>query len=423
MITIVVGLQWGDEGKGKVIDFLSQEHDIIVRFQGGANAGHTVYLDDQPLIFHLLPTGLHRQGKTGVIGPGVVLDIQQLVQEIREMEKYAGSLEGRLWIDPRTALVLPVHQAEDGWEEELKGGVGSTRRGIGPTYRDVYARLGLRVGDLFHPETLKHKLKVALDFNNQILGARYGKPPFLVETVYPQLLEWAEVIRPFVEDTHWFLRSALKANRAILFEGAQGTLLDIFFGTYPYVTSSHTLASGALISLGIGPKEVDRIYGVTKAYTTRVGKGPFPTELKGEQGTILRERGHEYGATTGRPRRCGWLDLVLLKYAVSLNGVTRLAVTKVDVLAGLPEVKVATSYRLDGQDRRVPPASSEDLERVQPLYQTFPGWNEFPRPSQKEDLPEPLQRYLTYIEEFVEVPIGFISYGRRTDEILAISES
>ena len=420
MITVVVGLQWGDEGKGKIIDYLSHRYDIVVRFQGGANAGHTVYHNNQSLVFHLLPTGIHRQNVTGVIGPGVALDPDQLLIELQKVEEISSSVKERLLIDPRCPVVLPVHKAIDGWEEELKGGVGTTKRGIGPTYRDHYARIGIRVGDTLNPDLLKSRLKLTLEFNNQILGARYGKPPFLFDDIYPELLEWGKKIKPMVRDTHKFIMDQIEAKKSVLFEGAQGALLDIFFGTYPYVTSSHTISSGALIGLGIPPQYVNEIIGVAKAYTTRVGKGPFPTEIHDETAQRLREQGNEYGATTGRPRRCGWLDLVLLKYSASINGVTSIALTKVDVLSGFPSVNVATAYRVESKTLDYPPSMTYELEKVEPLYKELQGWAAITDPKSIDDLPEELLKYIEFIEDYTSVKVRYVSYGKKSSEIIKI---
>lgn len=420
MITVVIGLQWGDEGKGKIIDHLSNQYDIVVRFQGGANAGHTVYYKDQTLIFHLLPTGIQHENIMGVIGPGVALDPEQLLHEIKQTEEFSGSVRERILIDPRCPVVLPVHKAIDGWEEELKGGIGTTKRGIGPAYRDHYARIGIRVGDTLDPDQLKKRLKLTLEFNNQILGARYGKPPFLFDKLYTELLEWGKTITPLVRDTHTYLLEQLKNRKYILFEGAQGTLLDIVFGTYPFVTSSHTLSSGALVGLGLPPQSINQIIGVTKAYTTRVGKGPFPTEIHDNTAQRIREQGNEYGATTGRPRRCGWLDLILLKYAVSLNGVTSIALTKVDVLSGFQSVKVATEYKLNSKSIKYPPAYTSHLEHVKPVYKEFTGWSEISNPDSLNDLPRELIQFIRFIENYTETKVGYISYGIKSEEILKV---
>ena len=416
MNTAVIGLQWGDEGKGKLVALLAEEHEIIVRFQGGANAGHTVYVEGKKQVFHLVPSGLLHPDKTGVLGPGVVVDLEVLGREIQALEEAGVPVEGRLWIDARAHLVMPYHRAEDGWEEELRGGVGSTRRGIGPTYRDLYARFGLRAGDLLYPDTLYRKLKKSLEWNNQILAARYGKPPFQIQDMMDLLTAWAERFRPMITDTLVLLRRWDRENRPILFEGAQGSLLDIFLGTYPYVTSSHTVAGGIPVGLGWPPHRLHRVVGVTKAYTTRVGKGPFPTEAHDVLGERLRERGGEYGATTGRPRRCGWLDLVALKYTAWLNGITEVAVTKVDVLAGFPEVLVATAYRLRGETRTEFPATLEDLEQAEPRYERLEAW---PAPlTEQGDLHPHLEAYLQFLERHLDVPVRLVSYGPKTHEVV-----
>ncbi len=416
MNTVILGLQWGDEGKGKLVALLARDHEIIVRFQGGANAGHTVFIEGQEHVFHLVPSGLHHPEKVGVLGPGVVVDLEVLAQEVEALSRMGRPLEGRLWIDARAHLVMPYHRAEDGWEEELRGGIGSTRRGIGPTYRDLYARFGLRAGDLLHPDTLYRKLKKSLEWNNQVLAARYGKPPFQIQDMMDLLTTWAERFRPMITDTLTLLREWDRRDRAILLEGAQGSLLDIFLGTYPYVTSSHTVVGGALAGLGLPPQRLHRIVGVTKAYTTRVGRGPFPTELHDETGQRLRELGGEYGATTGRPRRCGWLDLVALRYTAWLNGVTELAITKVDVLSGFPEIRVATAYRLKGAETRWFPATLEDLEQAEPVYEELPAW---PTPLVDRNTLHPqLEAYLGFLEAHLGMPVRLVSYGPQTHEVV-----
>ena len=416
MNTIVLGLQWGDEGKGKLVALLAEEHEIIVRFQGGANAGHTVYVDGEKLVFHLVPSGLQHPEKVGILGPGVVVDLEVLEEEAAALAQRGRSLEGRLWIDARAHLVMPYHRAEDGWEEELRGGIGSTRRGIGPTYRDLYARYGLRAGDLLHPDTLYRKLKKSLEWNNQILAARYGKPPFQIQDMMDRLETWAQRFRPMITDTVALLRQWSQEDRAILLEGAQGSLLDIFLGTYPYVTSSHTVVGGALVGLGLPPGRIHRVIGVTKAYTTRVGRGPFPTELQDETGQRLRDLGGEYGATTGRPRRCGWLDLVALRYTAWMNGVTEIAVTKADVLTGFPTLRVATAYRIGERETTWFPATLEELEQAEPVYQEFPAW---PRVLTENGEVHPhLEDFLRFLEGALGVPVRMLSYGPRTHEVV-----
>jgi len=373
--TAIVGLQWGDEGKGKVVDFLSKDFYAVVRFQGGANAGHTVYLEEKPYVFHLLPSGLLRKDVKGVIGAGVLIDPDVLLDEIAWVEEKLGPLKGRFFIDGRAHVVLPHHKEEDRWEEEGRGGIGTTKRGIGPAYRDLYARFGIRLIELLGKSKLK-ALDRVITFNNQILGGRYGKPPISKETVISRLEKFIEVISPYVTNVPYFLSKWDKEGKEILLEGAQGALLDIFYGTYPFVTSSHTISGGGSVGAGIPPQRIKRVIGVSKAYTTRVGGGPFPTELKDERGEWIRKKGNEYGATTGRPRRCGWLDLVALKYTTLLNGVTEVVITKLDVLSGLEKLKVAVSYGLNGKKTEEFPMEAIELGKVIPEYVELEGWNE-----------------------------------------------
>ncbi len=411
--TAVVGLQWGDEGKGRIVDYLAETHSAVARFQGGANAGHTVSLNGEDHVFHLIPSGMLRKDVVGLIGAGTVIDLEVLVEEIERIERLTGvSSEGRLFIDGRASIVMPYHKSEDQWEEVYQGGIGTTKRGIGPTYRDRYARIGLTVSDLFSDD-LRSKVEKALDFNNQILGSRYGKPPFSVGKMLDFLAQFRDKIGPFVADVPAVLKELEDQGHDILLEGAQGTYLDIFFGTYPFVTSSHTIAGGASVGLGIGPNRIQRIVGVTKAYTTRVGKGPFPTELNDEMGEIIRKNGNEFGATTGRPRRCGWLDLVALRYAVILNGVTELAITKIDVLSGLEEIKVAVAYELDGETLKYPPITLSDWARVKPVYRTFKGWEKF----WGTILPVEAEEFVEYIESELSVKATLVSTGKDRDSM------
>ncbi len=411
--TVVVGLQWGDEGKGRIVDYLAAEHSAVARFQGGANAGHTVTVNGKDHIFHLLPSGMLREDVIGLIGAGTVLDLEVLVEEIERLEELTGvKTEGRLFVDGRATVVMPYHKSEDQWEEVYQGGIGTTKRGIGPAYRDRYARIALTVADLFS-DNLKNRLDKALDFNNQLLGSRYGKPPFSSSMMLKYLNELKCRIRPFVADVPVKLKELEEQGHDILLEGAQGTYLDIFFGTYPFVTSSHTIAGGASVGLGIGPGKLNRVVGVTKAYTTRVGRGPFPTELNDGIGEWLQEKGHEFGATTGRPRRCGWLDLVALRYAVILNGVTELAITKIDVLSGLDEVKVAVAYELDGNLLKYPPMTAAEMERVKPVYRTFKGWEEF----WGTMLPVEAEEFVSFIESELGVKATLVSTGKERDSM------
>ncbi|RKY99292.1 MAG: adenylosuccinate synthase [Candidatus Hydrothermota bacterium] len=412
--TAIVGLQWGDEGKGRIVDYLAENFNVVARFQGGANAGHTVTIDGRDYIFHLLPSGMLRPNVTGLIGTGVVLDMDVLIEEIERVEDITGRpLEGRLFIDGRATLVMPFHKAEDQWEERLRGGLGTTKRGIGQTYRDRYARFALRLIDLFNDEHMREAAKKCLEFNNQILGGRYGKPPFAIEPIIKQLKQFREKIAPFVADVPVKLKELENQGAEVLLEGAQGTFLDIFFGTYPFVTSSHTISGGASIGLGIAPWKITRVIGVTKAYTTRVGKGPFPTELDDEIGEEIRKKGHEFGATTGRPRRCGWLDLPMLRFAVLINGVTELAITKLDVISGLDEVKVAVEYELDGSRLKYPPINPVEWQKVKPIYKTLKGWESF----WGNILPFEAEDYVKFIEKELGVRATIVSVGKERDAI------
>ncbi len=418
--TVIVGLQWGDEGKGKIVDYLAEQHDVIVRFQGGANAGHTVYVEGKEYIFHLLPSGLLRPEKKGALGAGVAVDPEVILDEIGEIEKHTEPLKGRFWIDGRAQIVMPYHKAQDRWEEELVGGIGTTKRGIGPAYRDRYARIGIRIADIFSRDLLKKRLSKSLEYNNQILGARYGKPPFDFHEMLDYLRAFGDAIRPYVRDVSQFLHEEDRKGSKVLLEGAQGTFLDVNFGTYPFVTSSHTTSAGAAIGVGIPPSRIERVIGVTKAYTTRVGKGPFPTELLGKEGEHLRLKGDEFGATTGRPRRCGWLDLVALRFAINLNGVTDLAVTKLDVLAGLEKVKIGTSYRIGNRECFYPPLDPEAWEEITVNYVEFDGWNEFGKARSIQELPGETRDFLEFIEKFLNTKIKYVSIGKERNDIIVL---
>ncbi len=412
--TVVIGLQWGDEGKGKVIDYLSRDFYAVVRFQGGANAGHTVYLDGEAFVFHLLPTGLLRKDKRGVIGAGVLIDPAVMMEEIEWITERTGPLKGRFFIDGRTHIVLPHHREEDQWEEELKGGIGTTKRGIGPAYRDLYARFGVRLVDLLGNDFEK-RLDRVIDFNNQILGGRYGKPPILKRSVLKTVVPFVEVVREFVENVPYLLERWDSEGKNMLLEGAQGTLLDIFFGTYPFVTSSHTVSGGASVGAGIPPQKLGRAIGVMKAYTTRVGGGPFPTELRDDVGKRIRKVGNEFGATTGRARRCGWLDLVAAKYSVMLNGVEEVVLTKLDVLSGLSKVKVAVSYRIDGIQTDRFPMDPSILYKVEPIYEELDGWS-------NSDVEGKIKgnalKYIKFVEEFLGVDVSYVSVGKEREEMI-----
>jgi len=400
--TAIVGLQWGDEGKGKVIDYLAEDYDVVVRFQGGANAGHSVYVGDKFFAFHLIPSGMLREDVVGVIGPGVVIDPDAFLKELRELEEMVGSLRGRLFVDPRTHVVMPYHKQEDAlFEAASDKPIGTTRRGIGPTNRDRYGRLGIRVGDTLRPTYLKEYMRRPYDFNRKIVEAYGGSmPPF--EDLYGYLVEFGERVEPYVLDTVVLLEDMERKGARILLEGAQGTYLDINFGTYPYVTSSHPISGGATVGAGVPPWKIDRVVGVFKAYTTRVGEGPFPTEDNGEAGRRLRDIGGEYGATTGRPRRCGWLDVPLITYASVLNGVTDLFITKMDVLDEIGIYRAAVEYEIRGKRVSHPPAYSADWYDLKPVYEDFPSG----------------ESLIEEVEQRTGVPVRFVSVGKEREAVI-----
>jgi len=414
---IILGLQWGDEGKGKLVDALSTDHQLVCRFQGGPNAGHTIYVAGKKFVLHQIPSGIFTPGVRSVIGNGVVLDPITLADELQQLKAAGLQAEDRLMISSRVHLILPSHRWLDAANETQKGErkIGSTLRGIGPCYQDKYARVGLRVADLRRPDR-KERLERIKTRHAEHLG---------MLNALPSTAEWEAEWARFEEacalferlqvlDTELFIGKALQHNEAVLVEGAQGTLLDIDFGSYPYVTSSHTIAGGACVGLGIAPQHIQDVIGVFKAYLTRVGNGPFPTEQDNPEGEKLREMGHEFGATTGRPRRTGWLDLPALRYAILLNGVTALSIMKVDVLCGLPEVKVCTHYQCKGQRLDYLPAHHEEDAELEPVYETLPGWT---HANANEPLPAALEHFLAFIERQVQVPIRYVSVGPGRDDM------
>ncbi len=409
--TVIVGLQWGDEGKGKIVDAITPQFAWVVRFQGGANAGHTVLVQGEKMIFHLLPSGVLRESVRCGIGPGVVVDPEVFRREVEEVEQRGIRLQGRLFVDARAHLVLPHHRWEDHFEEEKGQGVGSTRRGIGPAYRDRSARMGIPLRVLFDPPPRRERfLERFFAWNEEILAARYGKPPLDRDRVMHELMTFRDWVAPFVADVSREVLQAHREGAEILLEGAQGSGLDLTFGTYPYVTSSHTVAGGATVGLGVPPQAITRVIGVMKAYTTRVGKGPFPTEIRDSRAEWLRERGGEYGSTTGRPRRCGWLDLPLLRYMIHLNGVTEIALTKLDVLVGMGEVPVGVAWKLGEQRWTWPPVGLLNLEEVEVEYETWPV---------PEDLDDAAHSpYVLNLEKELEVPIRWVSTGQSREALI-----
>lgn len=420
-VQIVIGAQWGDEGKGKIIDSLSERSDVVARYQGGANAGHTVVLGAERYILHLIPSGILHPHTTCYLGNGVVIDPAALLHEIDLLTKKGITVAGRLFISPRAHLVMPYHklldQSRESADEHHK--IGTTGRGIGPAYVDKVHRMGIRIVDLLDEAALREKIIHNLQEKNAILNALYGQSPLEAEKILHEYRALDERLAPYITDVARALHLAIAEGKSILCEGAQGTLLDIDLGTYPYVTSSNPTSGGACTGLGIGPTKIDRVLGVIKAYTTRVGMGPLPTEIAPESGIDLRTLGAEFGATTGRPRRCGWFDAVVANYAVQVNGIAAWAVTKLDVLDTLPEIKICTAYRYRGKDYHTFPADLAVLEQCEPVYETHAGWRQ-PTSSARafEELPLHAQRYLRRLTELTQTPIEIVSVGAQREQTI-----
>lgn len=423
---IVLGAQWGDEGKGKMTDYLAEDADVVVRFQGGNNAGHTVVVGDKEYKLHLIPSGILYDDKLNVIGNGVVLDPKVLFEEIDYLEGVGVKVTPeKLIISDRAQLIMPYHKVLDRLKEKARGknDIGTTGKGIGPCYTDKFERCGIRVCDLMHPEVFAEKLKENIEMKNAYITKVLGGEALDYNEILNEYLEFGKRLKPFIEETSVKVYNDIKADKTVLFEGAQGMLLDIDYGTYPYVTSSNTTAGGVSNGVGIGPNMITNAVGITKAYTTRVGKGPFPTELLDETGEWIREKGHEYGVTTGRSRRCGWLDLVIVKTAVRVSGLTSLAVTKIDTLAGLDTLKVCVGYKFDGKVIDYFPASLEDLAKCEPVYEEFAGWGEEVANARSYDeLPENAKKYLERIEEFTETKISIVSVGPKRDQTMRVKD-
>lgn len=423
---VIIGVQWGDEGKGKIVDYYSSAAEVVGRFQGGNNAGHTLVVEGKQTILHLIPSGILHPHTHCAIGSGVVVDPENLLKEV-EVLRQAGvpELENRIWLSDRCHLIVDYHKHLDAARENRKGGkIGTTKRGIGPAYEDRASRRGLRVSDLFHEKLFEERLKANLEEKNFLLEKYYGVPPVNMKEFQSKYREIGKKLKPFVKDVSRLMYESISAGKKILYEGAQGVLLDMDYGTYPYVTSSHTLPSQA--ALGLGARvPVDTLFiGVIKAYSTRVGEGPFPTELNDAMGNRLRETGHEFGATTGRPRRCGWLDLVAVKYALRVSGIKNLAVTKSDVLSGIDELKVCTSYELDGKVIDTIPADTDSLNRIIPHYESLPGWKEPLTEVRKfEDLPVNFKNYLKFIEQFTGARINLLSTGAGREQVIDLKKA
>lgn len=422
-IVVVLGTQWGDEGKGKIVDLLTENAAAVVRFQGGHNAGHTLVINGEKTVLHLIPSGILRKNVECMIGNGVVLSPEALMKEIATLEAKGVAVRENLRISEACQLILPYHIASDLARERARGNqaIGTTGRGIGPAYEDKISRRGLRVGDLFQPTEFEAKLRFILDFHNFTLKNYYQADEVDFQQTLDNALAMTEVLRPMIADVPNRISALRKAGKDIMLEGAQGTLLDIDHGTYPYVTSSNTTAGGACTGAGIGPRHIDYILGITKAYTTRVGSGPFPTELFDEVGKYLGQKGNEFGATTGRPRRCGWFDAVVLRRAMEINSVSGLCITKLDVLDGLDTVKICTGYTLDGKAYEVPPVITEEFARCQPVYEELPGWKDSTFGlTRYEELPANAKAYLKRLEEVVQTPVDIISTGPDREQTIIL---
>lgn len=411
-VDIVVGTQWGDEGKGKVVDSISKDLDYVVRFGGGNNAGHTVYVNNEKFVLHLLPSGVLYPHSTCILGSGVVVDPFVFLEEIHSLES-RGFSTNHVFISERSHLIMPYHIILDEvWENEKgKNKIGTTKRGIGPCYADKFERIGLRVGDLLNPALFKERLTQTLSLKNKILTKIFDRPALSFNDIYESYMDIAEHLKKRIINSEIVLQEAMNAKKKILLEGAQAIMLDIDFGHYPYVTSSSPTAAGACVGSGISPKSIDKIIGVCKAYSTRVGEGPFVTESN-EEGASLRNKGNEYGATTARPRRCGWLDLIALKYAISINGITDIALTKLDILSGYEKIPVCVGYLNNDKTITYIPSSSLENQNIRPIYEYLPGWNgDISACRTFESLPENAQNYILYIEKFCSCPVSFISTG------------
>lgn len=421
--TVVIGAQWGDEGKGKLVDVFSAHSDIVVRYQGGANAGHTLVVDNKKTVLHLIPSGVLHPSTTCIITAGVVVDIFSLIEEIEKL-KTAGFLKDskQLMVSENATVLLPYHKQLDALREASlsKGKIGTTGKGIGPAYEDRSARRAILFGDIFNKEQLQKKLELALAEKNYLLKNYYHSEEIQIKDLVDQITKAAEKLSVYrLKDSSLYLNKALKSGKKVLFEGAQGSMLDIHHGTYPFVTSSSTLAGSACIAAGIGPMHIQKVIGVFKAYTTRVGSGPFPTELNDDVGEKIRKDGHEFGSTTGRPRRCGWLDLVALRYAIRLNGVSNLAMMKMDILKGHEKLAICTGYKINGETITEWPMDMESLEQVEPILEWLPGWNEdISQVKTLSELPRNATKYIDFVANQLGTPIDIISVGPGREQTL-----
>lgn len=417
----IIGSQWGDEGKGKIIDYLAKNSDLVVRAQGGNNAGHTVVVGSEKYALHLVPSGILNPDAINVIGNGVVIDPQVLLKELLSFEE-RGVDTSSLRISDKAHVIMPYHKTIDALMEVARGkeDIGTTKKGIGPCYMDKVERIGIRMSDLIDEKLFAEKLQFALSRKNDIITKLYGEEAMSYDEVYKEYLEYGRKLKKYVVSTEFIINKALAENKKVLFEGAQGAMLDTDFGTYPYVTSSHPTVGGFLVGAGVNARAIDEVIGIAKAYTTRVGKGPFVTEEDNATGDLIREKGREFGTTTGRPRRCGWLDLVVLKYTAMLNGYTSIALMLLDVLEGFEELKICVAYSVDGVETTELPSTREQLDRAVPVYKTVKGFSqeEIMEAKTYEELPKEAKEYIQIIEEYVNVPVHIVSVGPRRDQTI-----
>jgi len=419
-VIAIIGAQWGDEGKGKIVELLAQDADMVIRFSGGDNAGHTVVNKLGEFKLHLIPSGIFSPRATCLIGNGVAINPRVFLDEIDQLNK-SGVTTSKVFISDHAHLIMPYHLLIDGLEEQRRGGqaIGTTRKGIGPTFADKAARLGIRTGDLLDKDIFTQRLRPILEYKNTILTQVYGEKPLSLEDIVSSYSQYGEHLAAYITDTSLMIDEALGNNNIILLEGAQGTLLDPDFGTYPYTTSSSPLAGGACIGTGLGPTRINHSLGIFKAYCTRVGAGPMPTELKGETGNIIREQAHEYGATTGRPRRCGWFDAVAARYSSRINGFNGAVITRLDILDIFPSIKIATSYKLDGEIINYFPSNTTTLAKCQPVYEELPGWQtSTSHIRQFEELPREAKQYVSYLEKIINCPVKLISVGASREQTI-----
>jgi adenylosuccinate synthase len=423
-VVAIVGGQWGDEGKGKIIDLLAEKAKIVARFSGGDNAGHTVVNPQGEFRLHLVPSGIFYPQVTCIISNGVAINPAVLLQEIEDLSNH-GVDTNRLLVSDRAHLIMPYHTLLDALEEERrsKGALGTTRRGIGPAFSDKVARLGIRAGDLLNKDTFRNRLRAALEFKNIILTKVYQSSPLSLEEIYNQYCHYGELIAPFIQETSSMIHEAVTKREPVLLEGAQGALLDPDFGTYPYVTSSSPLAGAGCVGVGLGPRAIDRVVGVFKAYNTRVGAGPMPTELKDKTGNFIREKAHEYGATTGRPRRCGWFDAVAGRFSVQINGITDIALTHLDIYDGFSPTKICTAYKYNDEILTSFPSNIDILEKCQPIYEEMGGWQESISGIRNFDkLPVEARNYMSRLEELLSCSINLVSVGPIRNQIISVKE-